>query len=435
MSKLKDWLINKVMPLVDKLTKARYLRIIMNSFMGVSAISIAGSIFTLILSLPLGDGYTTFLAKTGLQEMLNLPINITTNLIALYLVFSIGYNMAKEFDENVLSVALIALGSFLLLTPNTMMATVTDATGASVTGIVPNVYSMTYFGASGMFGAMFISVLSSRIYIYLSKKGIKIKMPDTVPQNVSAMFEAIIPGGVVFIAMICIHQCVGLTDYDSLHALIYGIIQKPFMSIGGGAFGAVMFVILSTWLWMFGIHGGMVAYSIFSVIMQTASIENMAAFTNGVAAPHPLWNLMPWYLIGGTGCTLVLTILMIWKGKSAQSKMLGKLSLPCAIFNINEPVIFGCPIIMNPTLALPFCFIPLINYGLTVLVMSLGLVAWPTGAGINNFMPVIVYGALANASWTGAAWTIVLMVLDIVLWYPFFKKYDKDAYTNELEQA
>lgn len=434
-TKIKNWLSNSVMPAVDTFTKSRYLQIIMDAFMGISALTIAGSLFTLILSLPLGDWYVNFLTDTGLKDILNLPVNVTTNLISLYLVFSIGYATAKSFGENPLSVALISLGSFLLLTPTSTIATITDASGASMTGIVSNVYSISYFGATGMFGAMIIGLLAARIYILLSQKGLKIRMPSSVPQNVAGMFEAIIPGGIVFIIMVIINLLVGLTPYDSLHALIYGIIQVPFMSIGGGTMGAIVFVILSTWLWMFGIHGGMVAYSTFSAIYQTALLENMTAFAAGTTAPYPLWSLNAWYAIGGTGCTLALVILMIWKGKSSQSKMLGKLGLPCAIFNINEPIIFGCPIIMNPYLAIPFCIIPLLNYGLTVLVMSIGLVAWPTGAMINGFMPVVIFGSLVNGSWTGAAWTIVLIILSLVIWYPFFKKYDENAYKEEIENT
>ena len=224
-TKIKNWLSNSVMPAVDTFTKSRYLQIIMDAFMGISALTIAGSLFTLILSLPLGDWYVNFLTDTGLKDILNLPVNVTTNLISLYLVFSIGYATAKSFGENPLSVALISLGSFLLLTPTSTIATITDASGASMTGVVSNVYSISYFGATGMFGAMIIGLLAARIYILLSQKGLKIRMPSSVPQNVAGMFEAIIPGGIVFIIMVIINLLVGLTPYDSLHALIYGIIH------------------------------------------------------------------------------------------------------------------------------------------------------------------------------------------------------------------
>lgn len=436
LKRCEDWLNNNFMPGITKFTQTRYLKIIMNSFMSVSALSIAGALFMLILSLPLGEGYTAFLQSTGLYKALNMPIQITSGLISLYLVFAVGYQTAKSFNENSFATGLISLASFLLLTPNTTTATLTDAaTEVSVTGVVSGVYSISNFGASGMFMAMIVGLISSRFFIMLSKRGFKIKMPASVPDNVSQMFESMVPGGITLLLFVVINQIVALTSFGSVSSLIFGVIQMPIMKIGVGPAGYIVWVCAGIWLWMFGIHGGMVAYAAFSTIFHTARFENVAAFSAGLPAPYPYWNLISWFVIGGTGCTFALSLLMLIRHKSSQTKILGRLTMPCAIFNINEPMIFGCPIIMNPYLALPFCFVPLINLGLTAIVMNLGLVAWPTGVSIGSYMPIILQPALVNGSWTGAVWQIVLIFLDMVLWLPFYKAFDDNAAKMELENV
>ena len=364
---------------------------------------------------------------------MNLPVQITTNLMALYLVFVIGYETAKSFNKNPLPAGLISLACFLLLTPQSATARVTTEAGETVSGTISGYYAVSYFGATGLFMAMIVGILAARVYILLIEKNIKISMPESVPSNVATMFESMLPGGIVMLLFVVIQRLSALTSYGTFYSLIYGLIQTPLMKVGTGPVAYIVWVCAGIWLWMFGIHGGMVAYAAFASIYQTTRIANMEAFANGVAAPYPYWSLWYWYIIGGTGCTLALSILMNLRAKSSQSKVLGKLTIVPSIFNINEPMIFGAPIIMNAYLALPFCLVPLVNLALTALVMNLGLVAWPTGANISAFMPVIIQPAMANGSWTGAVWQLILLVLDVILYYPFYKQYDEDAYRQETE--
>lgn len=426
MKNIQQMVNEKILPNITKFTQSRYIQIIMDSFMSVSALIIAGSFFTLVLSLPFGEGYTAFLTSSGLAALLGVPINITTNLISIYLVFAIGYQTAKSFQTDKFTGGVVALGCFLLLTPMAFTASVTDAAGQVVSGLVSGM-NLQYFGASGMFMAMIVGILAARLYCFFDLKGIKIKLPASVPSNVSQMFGMMIPGGITLLVFLCIYAGVAATSYGNVYTMILSLIQAPLMNVGGGTFGYIVFSIASVSLWMLGIHGGMVAYVAFSAIIQTNIIENMQAFASGTAAPHPLWMMSAWSAIGGTGATFALVLLMLVRHKSKQTTLLGKLALPCAIFNINEPVIFGCPVIMNPYLAIPFCLIPFVNLAISWFAMSIGLVAFPTGANINPIMPVAVFGALVNSSWTGFALSIVLIAVDFLLWYPFYKAFDDNA--------
>lgn len=431
MNNLKKFFEEKVIPKIDKLTNARYVKIIMDGFMGVSALTIGGSIFMLIRSLPLGNWYTDFLTNTGLMDILNFPVMITSDLISLYLVIALGYFTAKSFGKNPFSGAMISLGSLLLLTPFETTAVLTDTAGKEVSGIVSSVLPVSSFGATGLFLAMIAGIIGARIYVWCLDKNIKIKMPESVPQNVSNMFETMIPAGLVFIIFMIIRTALSFTSYGTAQNLIYTLLQQPLTNVGGGFWGFVIYTLIGHILWLFGVHGTMVTYAAMAPIYNAMAMANLSAFAAGTACPYPEWNFLCYTLIGGVGSTLALNLLMLSKAKSSQFKTLGKLTIATSLFNINEPIMFGSPVIMNVNLAIPFIACPMINLFLSSFVMRIGLVAAPTGAAISSFMPFGFYQALNNGSWTGVVWAVILVIIDMVIYYPFFKRQDSINLKNE----
>lgn len=430
MEKIKNLLEARLVPLTDKITNNRYVKILMDSFMGISALTIGASFFTLIRSLPLGDGYTAFLQSTGLYDILNFPILITSELISLYLILAIGYFTAKSFNKKPINGALIALGSFLMLTPFETTATITLENGETVSQVVSSVLPVSAFGSTGIFLAMIVGILSVRIYVYFDNKGIKLKMPASVPENVTNMFETMIPASMIFILFMLVKVACSYTPFGTAQNLIYGILQQPLTHIGGGYWGAFLYLFLGLLLWLFGIHGSMLMYVAMGSIANAMWAENMVAFASGLAAPHPEWLYMYFVNMGGSGATFGLVLLMAFRAKSQHLKKLGQVALPTSIFNINEPIIFGAPMVMNPSLAIPFIAAPTVNFFLTSLVNQLGF-AVLTGAMQNNYYPVGVLGAFATGSWTGAVWSVVLIVLDLLIYYPFFKMYDAKKVKEE----
>ncbi len=434
MSKLKQFFSEKVIPNIDKLTNARYVRIIMDSFMGVSALTIGGSIFMLIRSLPLGDWYTNFLTDTGLVDILNFPVMITSDLISLYLVIALGYFTAKEFGKNPFSGAMISLGALLLLTPFETTATLLDASGNEVSGIIGSVLPVSSFGATGLFLAMFAGIIGARIYVWCLDKNIKIKMPASVPPNVSNMFETMIPAGLVFIVFMLVRTGLSYTSFKTAQNLIYTLLQQPLTNVGGGFWGFVVYTLVGHVLWMFGVHGTMVTYAAMAPVYNAMTLANLSAFAAGNPCPYPEWNFLCYTLIGGVGSTLALNLLMVARGKSQHFKTLGKLAFVTSLFNINEPLMFGTPIMMNINLAVPFIACPMVNLFLSSIVTRIGLVALPTGAAINSFMPFGFFQALNNASITGLIWGVVLVAIDLVIYYPFFKRQDSINLKNEQQE-
>ncbi len=432
MEKLKNLLEAKLVPFTDKITNNRYVKILMDSFMGISALTIGASFFTLIRSLPLGDAYTNFLQTTGLYDILNFPILITSELISLYLILTIGYFTAKSFGKKPINGSLIALGSLLMLTPFETTATFTLENGETISQVVSGVLTVSSFGSTGIFLAMIVGILSVRIYVYFDNKGIKIRMPASVPENVTNMFETMIPASVIFIIFMAVRVICSYTPFGTAQNLIYGILQQPLTHIGGGYWGAFLYLFLGLILWLFGIHGSMLMYVAMGSIANAMWAENMVAFASGLAAPHPEWLYMYFVNLGGSGATFGLVLLMAFRAKSQHLKKLGRVALPTSIFNINEPVIFGTPMVMNPAMAIPFVLAPTVNFFLTSLVNQFGF-AVLTGAMQNNYYPVGVLGAFATGNWTGAVWTVVLIAIDLLIYYPFFKMYDAKKVKEEKE--
>lgn len=420
---------DKFLSKVNAITQKRYLQVLMNGFIGISAISIAGSLFTLVKSIPF-DPWLKFLASSGLGAILAIPVSITTDLIALYVVISMAYHMAKSFDMDGFAPSLVALGSFLLVTPfQTIYRSLDPATNTMVATVIPNVIPMSAIGAQGLFLAIFSGLVAARLYIFCIQKGFKISMPDSVPENVAKMFEAMIPGGIVFLVFLGIRYGMSLTPYLTAQSFIYGLFQAPLSKIGGGLPGVILYVLIVKLFWSAGVHGGMMAYVGMGPIITLMATENASAFAAGVAAPHPEWILGTF--VAGIGI-LALTVLMVSPlAKSTQYKALSKIALPTSLFGITEPIMFGTPIILNPIYLIPFILSPIISLFVSLGLMNVGLVAWPTGAAINQFMPFGFFGAFLNGSWTGVLLSVILLAVNIALYYPFFTYADRTAYKKE----
>lgn len=419
---------NNILQKIIGFTQSKYMRILTNAFMSVAAISIAGSLFMLVKSLPI-EPWQEFLTASGIGEILSIPVAITTDLMAIYIVIAMAYTLAKEFKKDAFSAAIIALGAFMILTPFTATTYTQDsATGEVIAQITQNVIPISSVGAQGIFLAILTGLCSSRLYIFFNDRGWKIHMPESVPSNVTKMFEMMIPGGLVFVVFLLIRWGFSVTSFGTAQAFIYTMLQKPLVLVGGGFWGCLVYLTVAKFLWIFGIHGSMVAYASFSAIMATVMAENTSAFASGIACPNPVWA---WSLVLMDFSILALTIVMLLQAKSKQFKLLSKLSLPTSLFMISEPMVFGTPIVMNPIIAVPFVLLQPINLILTVLMNNIGFLAMPTGAGINNMIPGPIQMALINGHWSGFVWGAILLIIDIIIYMPFFKVIDKKALKEE----
>lgn len=424
MSKL-DKITNKVM----KFAQLRYIKIIMNAFMGIAAFSIGSSLFSLIKSIPL-DPWQSFLASSGLGNILSIPINMVSSLYAIMVVLCVGYEVGKSFNQRPLPAAMVAFGSFMIVTPFQAAVTITNEAGEAISGIAANVLPLGPLGSQGIFVAMICGLVGARLYVLLLEKNIKIKMPDSIPPAVAGMFETMIPAGIVFILFMVLRLGFAQTSYGTMQSFIYTVLQAPLMGIGANPIGAALYLMSGKLLWMFGIHGDMLTYATLGSVRSAATQANMAAFAAGTPVPYLEWGLLtPMTNVGILGLTILLLI-----SKSKQHKSLGKLAIATSIFNITEPIMFGLPVILNPIMAIPFILTPGICVVLTSLVMKLGLVAPLTGVALSNVIPTPIYMWMATNSITGLIWGCIIVALCVAIFFPFYKIAEKAALREETEE-
>lgn len=421
-----DMLTEKVM----KFAKLRYIKVIMNAFMGIAAFSIGSSLFSLVKSIPI-PVWQNFLVSSGLGDVLSIPISIVTSLYAVMVVISVGYEVAKSFNQRPLPAAMVAFGAFMILTPFQGTVAISDAAGETISGIAANILPLGPLGSQGIFLALISGILAARLYVFLLEKNIKIKMPDSIPPSVAGMFETMIPAGIVFVLFMLLRVGFEQTSYGTMQSFIYTVLQAPLTGISANPIGAVVYLVAGKALWMFGIHGDMLVYATLGAIRSVASTANMAAFAAGTPIPYLEWGLLTSMSnVGIVGLTILLLT-----SKSKQYKSLGVLATPTSIFNISEPLMFGLPIIFNPIMAIPFILTPGISLLLTAWVMKLGLVAPLLNVSLSNVIPVPIYLWMGTNSISGLIWGFILIAINAALYYPFFKIAEKATLKEEIKMV
>ena len=425
-----SWMDTHMTPLAAKFGNSRYLKAISSGFIAIMAATIVGSMFTLIGNLPI-EAWTDWLAETGISKFLALPGQCTTDLIAVYASFFIAYHLASSFDEQGAGTGagLACLVSFFVITGRTTFFGEASAEAASVSAIATD-----YLGAKGLFAAMIIALIGARIYIAVVKAGWVIKLPDSVPPNVANSFSSLIPAAIVVTFWLIVAALCSFTSYGSLHNMVFTIIQSNLMRfMGDNLISFTFFQFMTNLLWFFGLHGGNIVGSITNPIYTPLSLENLAAFEAGEETmPYIISGAFgKTFIFGGVGSMFGLAILMCFFSKSQQYKTLGKLSLPTTFFFINEPLLFGIPIVLNPLFFIPLMLITPLLGVISYFVMKIGLVPIPHGVQIPWTTPPVIDGFL-QGGFGLAVWELIMVLASIVLWYPFFKLGDKKALEEEM---
>lgn len=424
---------DKLLPIAGKIQSNKYINAISRGFMGLTAVTMIGAIFTLLKTLPIGQGYSNFLASTGLDVILNIPISTTTELMGLFVAFSIAYQLAKSFKRDAFSVGIISLICFFVVTP--FSTTVKDTAGNPI--VVDSVIPKLWMGAQGIFTAMIVGLLVAKIYDFIIAKNWRIKLPDGVPPMVAEPFEAIIPAFIIVTIFLIVRAGFQVTPFQDIHQFIYGLIQVPLSKVGNSFAAYIIIILVAQLLWFFGIHGSNVTGAVMTTFWMAAATENAIALANGQPIPNMLtanFYLLMTLMLGGSGNTIGLSFLMAFRAKSKRYKTLGKLGGIPNIFNITEPIIFGFPIVMNPAMIIPWVFTPLITFILGYILMNLHILGIP--AILPPWTtPFFANGFLAGAGISFGIFMILAALISVVCYYPFFKVADKKAFEEEKLEA
>lgn len=421
--------------LAEKVGRNKYLLSIRDGFLVSMPLLIAGSFFLLIANFPIpgwtefwgrifGENWTTFMVK---------PTEATFNIMAIIVVMAIGYSFAGHMKVNKIFGAAISVVSWFLLMPYEVLV----KGSLLISGVDTNVSGipLKWVGSSGLFVGMIVAFLAVHIYAFANSKGWIIKMPDGVPPTVIQSFAALIPATLVITVFFVVNIIFSFTPFENAFNFVFEMLQIPLLNLGNTVWAMVTAYIFVHIFWFIGVNGGSVVGAVYNPILQTLAAQNLEAFRTGEPIPNIISQQFQdlFATFGGAGSTLSLLIAMLLFCRSKRIKNLGKLSLAPGIFGINEPIIFGLPIVLNPIMFVPFLLVPTFNIVVSYIVMKIGLVPYPSGVPITWTTPIIVSGFLSTG-WTGAVLQVLLLIAGVFIYMPFIKIMDKQFMKEEMKE-
>ena len=428
MDKLEKFL----MPVADVLTKNRVLIAIRDGFLITTPLLIVGSIFLLFANFPIPgwDGFMAGLLGPDWAGWFTAVSRASFNCTALLTALGTGYAMAREFGGDKIQGAAVALVAFFILMPTNHQAT--DAAGNVIEGSNVSGLSFGYIGPDGIFMALITAILGVLLFCYAYKKGWTIKMPAGVPPAVTDSFAALVPSALVMIAAFLVRIGFSFTEYGYVQNFVVAILQTPLQGLGDTLGANALYSFMCTFLWFFGINGPAVCNSVY-FIGNVLTAQQLLAFEAGEALPYIFTNPFSNFFtnFGGGGSTLGLVILMCTVCKSQRIKQLGRLSIVPGIFGINEPIIFGLPVVLNPIIAIPFVLCPLLNLIVSYFATVLEIIPRTTGVNLPWTTPIGFSGWLSTGSFVASLWQFGLLAMNMLIYFPFIKTLDKKYLEDE----
>ena len=414
----------KVVPVANKLGQQRHMAAIRKGIISTLPLTIVGSFFTILSNMPI-PAVAHFLAPY--KEILDIPFRFTVGILSLYATFGIAYSLAQYYKLDPLTNGIIGVMAFLVATAKPLH--VLKPQGIVEAGRYLNIANLS---ASSLFAAIVTALVSVEIVHYFMKHNITIKMPAGVPPEVANSFAGLFPAAVVLILFWLVRHLLGFniaTFLSSLLMPLKGVLAGN--SLGGG----ILTILFITIFWTLGIHGTAIMDPIIRPFWEMAIAKNMTEFQAGTNVHHLSTifteQFLQWFVwIGGAGGTLALVILFLFS-KSNYLKELGRLALLPGLFNINEPVMFGAPIVLNPILAIPFIIAPMVTAVIAYFATISGLVPMMMARLPFSFPAPIAALMSTNWSWQALVLSLANFMVDLVIYYPFFKVFEYQQLQRE----
>ena len=433
MNKLESGMEKILVPVATKLNAQRHVCAVRDAFILTFPLTMAGSLMVLINNVLLEPG--GFIAKllhlgdlipnlSSYQAIFAPVLNGSLNILAILVVFLIARNLARSLGADDLLTGLTAVSVFFIMYP------------AAVDGNL----TMQYMGPQGLFVSIIVGLIVGEVLSRLSKTSkLEIKMPEQVPPAVARTFKILLPIMIVTIGFSVLNFILNkVTNGGGIHTIIYNVLQAPLTKLGDSIVSVVIMALVSNLLWIMGIHGPNTIAAVRETMFAEPNAANLAfAQANGTAwgAPYPTtWALVDAFSnYGGSGCTLGLIIAILIFSKMKDQKDIAKLSIGPGLFNINESVIFGLPIVLNPIFIIPFLLVPIVNL----------LIGY--GAIVAKIIPPIAYGV----PWTtpgplipfvgtggeimGLVVGIICLAVSVLIYAPFVIASNKAAANSQEE--
>ncbi|KRK07688.1 hypothetical protein FC52_GL001578 [Lactobacillus pasteurii DSM 23907 = CRBIP 24.76] len=399
-----------------------------------------GSVFLLMASFPV-PVVANWMNQMGLTPFWNQAYNASFGIVAVFAVVGIAYTWAKNEQVDPLPAGMTAFVGFLIImnpTSAVMNGTKTVISAQQAPSLLGGFIDRTWLGGQGMIAAIIVGLITGWIYSWFIKKKITIKLPEQVPPAVAGSFVALIPAAALTVCWLVVYIFFEKVAHTTLTQWIYATIQTPLQGVTDSFGGILLLTLLVPFFWFFGVHGSTLVGGIAGPILGANALENAEIFKKFgyVDAAHGghivIQGLFDQFsTVTGAGMTLGLVVFITFFAKSTQLKSIGKLALVPGIFNINEPVLFGLPIVMNPLLAIPFFIMPPLSAGSTYLLIKAGILPYLTGVQVPWTTPPVISGFLIGG-WKVAIWQAIILVISFFVYLPFAHSYDNMLYKEEV---
>ncbi|MGO0308684.1 PTS sugar transporter subunit IIC [Endozoicomonas acroporae] len=408
-------------PVAGRVAAQQHISSIRDGFIAAIPFLIVGSCLLAFAFPPFDPQTQNWLAQAWLkfaaqyQEQILMPFNMTMGVMTLFITAGVAFSLANRYSMSAFSSTMLALMSFMLVS-----SPMHDGN-----------LSAAFMGGTGIFTGILVAIYAVELQRFMQKKGLTIKLPEQVPPQIANSFDTLTPIVAVILTLYPLSIFVETQFGMQLPEVIMAMF-KPLVSASDNYFSVVLAVLLVHLLWFAGIHGSSIVAGIMTPFWLANLTENQAALAHGITLPftytEPFHSFF--IVIGGAGATMLLPFLLI-RSRSIHLQSIGKVSAVPGLFNINEPVIFGMPIVMNPTFFIPFVFGPVINASIAYAAIKFGIIdaavslaPWTTPAPI---------GAAWAANWAigSGLLALLLAVNALIIYYPFVKAYEKTLLAQE----
>ena len=414
-----------MVPIAGKIGSQRHLAAIRDGFIAVMPLILVGSMAVLVNGLPI-PAFQDFMKDLFGETWTQIGGGMWTGsfgVLALMVAVTTSYNLAKSYGVDGLSAGIISFGALVILTPTT----------PKEGGL-----NLAWTGAQGLFVSLIVAILVTEVFRFFVQRNITIKMPDGVPPAVMKSFVALVPAFVILTGVASIQLAVKLAG-TSVHEYIFNTLQVPLQGLAGTLPSAIVIALLVHVLWFFGLHGPNIVGGIIEPLYLPALEKNIKLFQDGTSAfdvpnivTKPFFDTFVY--LGGSGATLAFLVVVLIVAKSAQLRGVSRLSIGPGAFNINEPVIFGTPIVLNPILFIPFVLTPVVLVITSYTAIYLGWVPKTVAMVPWNVPPIISGYLVTGLHPSGAILQLFNFVIAMAIYFPFVVACDRSVIRTEKQR-
>ena len=417
--------IEKLKPYFDAVARNRYLKAIKDGFISAMPIVLFSSIFMLLAYVPNIFGF--YWSKT-VEAFLMKPYNYSMGLLGLVVAGTTCYHLTKSFNRDMPVDNQINAISTMMCSMIGFMVVAVDS--------IKDGFASGYMGSKGLLTAFLVAFFTANIYKIFIKRNITIKMPEAVPPNISQTFKDVIPFAAC-VVILTVFDFLFRKQFDICFAQAVIQVFQPLFTAADGYVGLAIIYGAMAMFWFVGIQGPAIVEPAVSAIYYVNIANNLQLYQAGSHATNILTPGVQQFVatLGGTGATLIVTLMFAFLAKSKELKAIGRASSVPVLFGVNEPILFGAPLILNPVFFVPFIFTPILNVWLFKIFVDV--------IGMNSFLYILPWttpGPLGLFLGCGMGikvliLAVLLLVLDFVVYYPFFKVYDIQKCEEEKEKG